>query len=178
VRFLAEFLQCPVTGLALQLAVRAGHVELIRDLMSRLERSGPVSESVIQHCARAAIECCSGSVLAWFLQDSDSATLADAATISIVWCKASPTRRLSKMGVDFRSLAATAGWPSLYRAVGLNIRATPLTYSSLMHAVIRGSMEVTLDLLGRGAKVNERGDSASFGDWRQPLLQTALRKGG
>jgi ankyrin repeat protein len=157
VRFFAEFLHCPVTGVALQLAVRCGNVELMRDLLSRLERLRHVPEFVLLPCARAAIEHCRGAALAWFLQDADSCTLEHAATIAIVWRKAGPTRRLSRMGVDFQNLAATAGWPSLYGAVGSIVGASPLTYSSLMHAVMRGSVAVALDLLGKGAEVNERG---------------------
>jgi hypothetical protein len=57
-RFFAEFLHCPVTGVALQLAVRAGHVELVRDLMNRLERVELVSESVFLDRALAAVEHC------------------------------------------------------------------------------------------------------------------------
>lgn len=156
VRFLAEFLHCPVTGVALQLAVRCGHVELMHDLMNRLELVGPVPKSVVLHCARAAIEHCHGAAMAWLLRDSDSVTLADAATVAIVWHKAGPTRRLSKMGVNFQKLAATAGWPSLYRAVGLNCSTSLSGYSSLMHAVMREASEVARDLLGKGANVNEQ----------------------
>jgi hypothetical protein len=157
VRFLIEFLRCRATEVALQLAVRRGHLELIRDLMNRVECSGPVLETVILQCTRAAIEHCHGSVLGWSLRDADSSALIQAATIAMAWRKASPTRQLSKLGTDFHKIAATAGWPSLYRAVGASISVTPSSYSSLMHAVIRGATEVVLDLLGKGANVNEHG---------------------
>jgi ankyrin repeat protein len=61
------------------------------------------------------------------------------------------------MGVNFQNLAATAGWPSLYHAIGLNGSASPSGFSSLMHAVMREAAGVARDLLEKGAEVNERG---------------------
>jgi hypothetical protein len=150
-RFLAEFLHCPVTGVALQLAVRGGCVELVRDLRELLERAGALSESVIRKCACAAIAHCRGATLAWLLQDADSATLEEATGIAIQGRKASPTRRLPGVGVHFQNVEETAGWPTLYRAVYANVdTAMP----SLLHAVIRGAADVVVDLIKNGAAVN------------------------
>jgi hypothetical protein len=61
------------------------------------------------------------------------------------------------MGVDFQGVAATAGWPTLYDAAERIVNDSIGPFSSLLHAVVRTTEEVALDLLGKGANANEVG---------------------
>jgi ankyrin repeat protein len=112
------------------------------------------------HCVRAAIEHCRPTAMAWFLEDSGLRTRVKAAILAVQWGKASATRRLSKMGVDFGYVSATAGWPSLYRAVGMELDTPTVCCAALLFAVVRAVPDVVLDLIQRGVDVNGDGQGA------------------